>query len=85
MVERFHRHLKSSIIATSSRLYWSERLPIILLAIRNTIKEDLGCCPTEFVFGATLRLPGEMILDSKVRENLNPLHAASFWSLPLWT
>lgn len=77
MVERFHRHLKSSIIATSSRLHWSERLPIILLAIRNTIKEDLGCCPAELVFGATLRLLGEMILDSKERENPDPLSYAT--------
>nr|CDS31411.1 gag pol polyprotein [Hymenolepis microstoma]CDS32428.1 gag pol polyprotein [Hymenolepis microstoma] len=45
LVERFHRQLKSAIIATSSNLNWVKRLPIILLSIRSTVKEDLGCCP----------------------------------------
>lgn len=58
LVERFHRQLKSSLMATSpSRLDWSERLPIILLAFRTTVKEDLGFSPAELVFGTTLRLP----------------------------
>nr|CDS25534.1 gag pol polyprotein [Hymenolepis microstoma] len=54
LLERFHRQLKSVIIATSSSVNWVERLPIILLSIRSTVKEDLGCCPAELVLGTTL-------------------------------
>ncbi|KER23191.1 hypothetical protein T265_08884 [Opisthorchis viverrini] len=57
MVVRFHRQLKASLIASSST-HWSERLSLILLSIRNTVKEDLGCTSAELAFGTTLRLPG---------------------------
>ncbi|CAH8497046.1 unnamed protein product [Dicrocoelium dendriticum] len=69
--ERFHRQLKAVIMASSSDSRWSERLPAILLGIRNTIKEDIGCCPAELVFGTTLRLPGEMVLDSRTTGELD--------------
>ncbi|CAH8655800.1 unnamed protein product [Dicrocoelium dendriticum] len=65
LVEHFHRQLKPAIMASSSDSRWSECLPAILLGIRNTIKEDIGCYPAELVFGTTLRLPGEMVLDSR--------------------
>ena len=63
LVERFHRQLKAAITAVSN-LHWSESLPLILLSVRNTIKEDISCTAAELVFGSTLRLPGEMILTS---------------------
>nr|CUU98826.1 hypothetical transcript [Hymenolepis microstoma] len=44
-----------------------ERLLIILLTLRSTVKEDLGCCPAELVLGTPLRLPGEMICESQYR------------------
>nr|CDS31399.1 RNA directed DNA polymerase (reverse transcriptase) [Hymenolepis microstoma] len=72
LVERFHRQHKSAIIATSSSLNWVERLPIILLALRSTVKEDLGCCPAELVLGTPLRLPGEMIFESQDRGSVDP-------------
>ncbi|CAH8493835.1 unnamed protein product [Dicrocoelium dendriticum] len=72
IVERFHRQLKAALTASQSNSQWSERLPIILLGIRNTIKEDIGCCPAELVFGTTLRLPGEMVLDSRVTGEVDP-------------
>ncbi|VDO00057.1 unnamed protein product [Rodentolepis nana] len=34
LVERFHRQLKSAIIATSASVNWAERLFIILLTFR---------------------------------------------------
>nr|CDS31407.1 gag pol polyprotein [Hymenolepis microstoma] len=72
LVERFHRRLKSAVIATSSNLNRVERLPIILLSIRSTVKEDLGCCPAELVFGTTIRLPGEMLAYSQDRTLTDP-------------
>ncbi|CAH8821404.1 unnamed protein product [Trichobilharzia szidati] len=38
---------------------WSDKLPLVLLGIRSTIKQDIKCCPAELVYGTTLRLPGE--------------------------
>ena len=62
MVERFHRQLKASLMAGGHSQHWAESLPLVLLGIRSTIKEDLHCCPAELVFGASLRLPGELVV-----------------------
>lgn len=59
MVERFHRTLKEALAAQESAR-WSEKLPIVLLALRNTVKPDIGAAPAEMVYGITLRLPGEL-------------------------
>jgi cleavage and polyadenylation specificity factor subunit 1 len=59
MVERFHRQLKASLMAQPVPSRWVENLPMILLGIRCTIKNDLGCTPAELVYGTTLRLPGQ--------------------------
>ena len=67
-------------------VHWTEHLPLILLGIRNTVKEDLGCTPADLVFGTTLRLPGEMIVDSRVIGELDPSSFSSrlkFFSLIL--
>lgn len=58
MVERFHRTLKSALTAHESTS-WSTKLPIVLLALRNTVKTDFAHTPAELVYGTTLRLPGE--------------------------
>nr|CDS29317.1 gag pol polyprotein [Hymenolepis microstoma] len=42
LFKRFHRQFKLAIVSTFSSLNWVERLPIILLSIRSTVKEDLG-------------------------------------------
>ncbi|CAM1302344.1 Uncharacterised protein at_DN0825, partial [Pycnogonum litorale] len=59
MIERFHRQLKSSLKAYNNLSNWTEHLPLIMLAIRCTIKEDIQSTPTELVYGSTLKLPGE--------------------------
>ncbi|GBN83550.1 hypothetical protein AVEN_153948-1 [Araneus ventricosus] len=56
IVERFHRHLKSSIKAYEST-QWSEILPTILLGIRTAVKEDTKASCAELVYGTTLQLP----------------------------
>ena len=60
LVERFHRQLKAAL-SSRSPLPWDETLPVVLLGIRNSLKEDLHCTSAELVFGTTLRLPGEYI------------------------
>ena len=57
LVERFHRHSKSSLKARLTNGNWVEELPIVPLGIRTTLKEDLSCTAAEMVYGTTLRLP----------------------------
>ena len=58
MVERAHRRLKEALRAVQPA-QWVDALPIILLSIRATEKEDLGHAPAELVYGEDLRLPGQ--------------------------
>ena len=64
IIERFHRQLKSSIKACNNPITWTDSLPLILLGIRTTLKEDLHCTAAELVYGTTLRIPGEYFNDS---------------------
>ncbi|KAL4088886.1 hypothetical protein QTP88_023970 [Uroleucon formosanum] len=59
LVERLHRTLKAALTAHESP-HWSQHLPIVLLALRNTVKPDVAATPAELVYGMTLRLPGEL-------------------------
>jgi hypothetical protein len=43
---------------------WSEALPLVLLGLRTTVKEDLEASPADLVYGTALRLPGDMIRTS---------------------
>ena len=61
MVERFHRQLKSSIMASAHHASWFVALPVVLLGIRSSLKEDLHHSSAELVYGANLRLPGEFL------------------------
>ena len=58
LVERFHRQLKAGLSA-EPRTQWVDTLPLVLLGIRSSLKEDLHCTTAELVYGTTLRLPGE--------------------------
>ena len=71
IVERFHHQLKSSIKACHNPITWTDSLPLILLGIRTTLKEDLHCTTAELVYGTTLRLPGEYFDDSISDTNTN--------------
>lgn len=59
MIERWHRTLKASIMCRDS-IHWANELPMILLGLRSTFKEDIGCTPSEMVYGTTLQLPGQL-------------------------
>ena len=63
LVERFHRRLKEGLIAlgAESPREWFWRLPMVLLAIRTTLKPDLGASPADLVFGEQLAVPGEAL------------------------
>lgn len=60
IIERFHRTLKSAIKCYQSD-DWVEILPLILLGFRVTYKEDIDATPSQLIYGAGLRLPGEFL------------------------
>ena len=72
LVERFHRQLKSSFKAQSEPHRWTETLPLILLSIRSSFKEDLKCSVAELVYGTTLQLPGEFVIPVADIASLDP-------------
>nr|VZI02841.1 unnamed protein product [Spirometra erinaceieuropaei] len=77
MVERFHRQLKASLRAAADLENWADHLPLVLLGIRSALKPDLDCSAAELVFGATVRLPGQMISPTPrvaVEDPINLLH-----------
>ena len=59
MIERFHRHLKAIIKSYPNTTDWVHSLPMALLGIRTTLKQDCHCTSAELVYGTTLRVPGE--------------------------
>ena len=63
MVERLHRRLKESLIALGheERGMWFWRLPMAMLAIRTTLKPDVGASPAQLVYGEGISLPGEIL------------------------
>ena len=61
MVERVHRVLKERLMARSRTPAWMDNLPLVLLGIRTSVRQDSDWCLAELVYGATLRLPGEFL------------------------
>lgn len=66
MVERFHRQLKGVLKSTNFVNNWSEKLPLILLGFRTSLKADLGCSAAEMVYGQTLRIPGDFSINKEL-------------------
>ncbi|XP_051898645.1 uncharacterized protein LOC127585315 isoform X2 [Pristis pectinata] len=61
LVERFHRHLKSALMARLKGPNWVDELPWVLLGIRTAPKEDLRTSSAELVYGAPLVVPRDFI------------------------
>ena len=54
MIERFHRSLKSSLRARLASSDWVAHLPLVMLGLRSSPKEDSGFSPAEAVYGSNL-------------------------------
>lgn len=39
----------------------ANRLPLVMLGLRITISQDIGCCPAELFFGTTLHLNKRLV------------------------
>ncbi|GFU00180.1 retrovirus-related Pol polyprotein from transposon 17.6 [Trichonephila clavipes] len=59
MIEELHRPLKSAIKCHATEL-WTEVLPIILLGLRASLKEDILCTPAELVLGSLFDCQGDV-------------------------
>ena len=64
MVERFHRTLKAALKARLTGPKWMDELPLVLLGIRSTWKEDTQASPAMMTYCANLRVPGDFIYGS---------------------
>lgn len=74
IVERFHRSLKAALKARLTGPCWMDELPIVLLGIRTTWKEDLDAAPVLYTYGTNLRVPGDFLpppyVDKTVPDNI---------------
>ena len=71
IVERFHRHLKTSLKSLDNPNNWCEHLPLILLSLRSCHREDLKACPAELVYGQNLSLPADFFKSNN--QNNDPI------------
>ena len=65
MIERFHRSLKSSLRTRLAGSDWAAHLPLVMLGLRSSPKNDSGLSLAEAVYGSTLSLPGEFLEHSE--------------------
>ena len=77
MVERFHRQLKDSLRCLNNDPKWTSQLPLVLLSIRSSVKEDLKHSSAELVFGTPLKLPADIV---ETRQDAQPDDVLDFAS-----
>lgn len=70
IIERFHRQLKAAIKCHQTNR-WTDILPTVLLGLRCAYKADIQTTAAELVYGETLRLPGEFLVNQQSNLNLN--------------
>lgn len=56
-IERWHRCLKTAIMATTDKAHWVENLPTILLGLRTAISSSDGLSAVQRVYHQGVRLP----------------------------
>lgn len=65
-----HRTLKTAI-KCHVNTKWTKILPIVFLGLWTCYKEDLKALPAEYLYGTTLRVPGELFTHKNLPINLN--------------
>ena len=85
MIERLHRRLKESLRALcgEERQDWFWKLPMSLLAIRTTVKPDIGASPADLVYGEGLAVPGDLLPAFRENRDLNQQRRQTLGSLRL--
>ena len=69
MIERFHHFFKSSLRAGQD---WIQHLPLVLLGLHTTPKEDSVYAPAEALYGTQLAVPGEFLLSGAASDGFSP-------------
>ena len=64
LAERAIKTVKTALTAKLDSAQWAYHLPIIVLSLNTTIKEDLDASPAELLYGQCLRLPGDLFISS---------------------
>lgn len=64
IVERLHRTLKTALKCYDTT-NWSDMLPMVLMGLRTTHKEDINASPAEMLYGTSIKLPGELFDQTK--------------------
>ena len=78
MVERFHRQLKASLMSLSDKnSNWISDLPLVMLGIRTSVKEDLHLSTAQMVFGECLRIPNAFFPDSMPSAETKEMYIAN--------
>ena len=61
MIECFHGSLKLSLRARLAGSDWVSPLPLVMLGLQSSPKNDSGFSPAEAIFSSPLSLPGEFL------------------------
>ena len=67
MIERWHRNFKAAIMCHADAS-WTHFLSTVMLDLRSYVL-DAGTSPAEFVYGTSLRTPGEFVLPEDLSPN----------------
>ncbi|KZC12504.1 hypothetical protein WN55_04311 [Dufourea novaeangliae] len=70
MIELWHRCLKTAILCHANPT-WTRVLSTVMLGLRNNVM-DTGSSPAEYLYGTTLRIPGEFVLPDDELSNSDP-------------
>lgn len=63
MIERWHRSVKAAIMCIADK-QWTKSLPLVMLGLRTSLKEESQSTSAELLYGENLRLPGDFIQSS---------------------
>ncbi|XP_011169943.1 uncharacterized protein LOC105202947 [Solenopsis invicta] len=61
MIERWHGSLKAALMCHGTS-DWVNTLPTVLLGLRTHVHLDTQAFPAEYIYGTSLRVPGEFFL-----------------------
>ena len=76
MFQRFHCSLKTSLLARLASSNWVTHLPLVMLGLWFSPKDDSSFYPAEAVYGSNLSLPGEFLEHSELKSFLRKVEQA---------
>ncbi|XP_023245119.1 uncharacterized protein LOC111642839 [Copidosoma floridanum] len=66
MIERWHRDLKKALMCHNNK-NWLGQLSTVMLGLRTAVRLDSKASPADFLYGTSLRVPGEFCLPDDFR------------------